>query len=86
MVEKILIVEDELEMLQFLERYYSRKAYKITAVDSTEKAWAALCETEYDLVISDMAFDGMSGIDLLKMIREVDKDLPFIIITGQGSI
>ncbi|MFH1153894.1 MAG: sigma-54 dependent transcriptional regulator [Pseudomonadota bacterium] len=83
---RLLIVEDELEMLIFLKRFFIRKGYDVTAVASGEEAKSAFSETEYDLVISDLVLEGMSGLDLFKYIRKVDSDLPFIIITGAGTI
>jgi DNA-binding NtrC family response regulator len=83
---RLLIVEDEPEMLFFLKRFFQRKGYLVTAVASGEDAWAALSVTEYDLVISDLILEKMSGIELLKKARAIDRDLPFIIITGAGSI
>ena len=86
METRLLIVEDEPEMLLFLKRFFIRKGYSVKAVASAEDAWNALTETEYDLVISDLVLEGMSGMDLLKKLRAIDKDLPFIIITGAGTI
>ncbi|MBC2713642.1 MAG: sigma-54-dependent Fis family transcriptional regulator [Desulfosarcina sp.] len=86
METRLLIVEDEPEMLMFLKRFFLRKGYAVTAVASGEEAWSALIETEYDLVISDLVLEGMSGMELLKKIRAIDRDLPFIIITGAGTI
>lgn len=83
---RLLIVEDEQEMLMFLKRFFTRKGYTVTAVASGEEALSAFSETEYDLVISDLALEKMSGLDLLKQIRAVDNTLPFIIITGVGTI
>ena len=86
METRLLIVEDEPEMLLFLKRFFLRKGYSVTAVASAEAAWNALTETEYDLAISDLVLEGMSGMDLLKKIRAIDKVLPFIIITWAGTI
>jgi DNA-binding NtrC family response regulator len=86
METRLLIVEDEPEMLAFLKRFFKRKGYAVTAVASAEEAWHALVETEYDLVISDLVLAGMSGVELLKKIRDIDRDLPFIIVTGAGTI
>lgn len=83
---RLLIVEDEPEMLLFLKRFFQRKGYSVTAVTRGEDAWTAMTETEYDLVISDLVLEKMSGMELLKKTRAIDKDLPFIIITGAGSI
>ncbi|AOY57542.1 sigma-54-dependent transcriptional regulator [Desulfococcus sp.] len=86
MGDRILFVEDEPEMLQFLARYFSRRGYAVTAAASGEEAWRLLSQTTYDLVVCDQALDGISGLDLLRMIRETDRDLPFIMITGAGTI
>jgi DNA-binding NtrC family response regulator len=83
---RLLIVEDEPEMLLFLKRFFQRKGYTVTAVASGEDAWEALTETEYDLVLSDLVLEKMSGMELLKKTRAIDRDLPFIIITGAGTI
>jgi len=86
MGDRILFVEDEPEMLQFLARYFSRRGYAVTSAASGEEAWRLLSQTTYDLVVCDQALDGISGLDLLRMIRETDRDLPFIMITGAGTI
>ena len=86
MQTRLLIIEDEQEMLMFLKRFYQRKGYAVTGVASAEEAWGALSETEYDLVLSDLVLAGMSGMELLKKVREIDRDLPFVILTGAGTI
>jgi DNA-binding NtrC family response regulator len=86
METRLLIVEDEPEMLMFLKRFFKRKAYAVTATSSAEEAWGELSETEYDLVLSDMVLGGISGLELLKKIRIIDRDLPFVVLTGAGTI
>ena len=86
MPEKILVVEDEEDMSQFLSRFLIRKGYKVDCANTGRDAWAALDETVYDLVISDLDIDEISGLDLLEKTRSTDYTLPFIIITGVGTI
>ena len=86
MGDRILFVEDEPEMRRFLARYFSRRGYAAAAAASGEEAWDLLSQTAYDLVVCDQALGGLSGLDLLRMIRETDRDLPFIMITGAGTI
>ena len=83
---KILVVEDEPEMLQFLARFLSRKGYTVITAACGEQGWKAIEETVFDLVISDMAMDDLSGIELLERVRTSDATLPFIIMTGVGTI
>ena len=86
MAEKILVVEDEQDMLQFLSRFLIRKGYQVDCATSGEAAWKAIDETVYDLVITDLALGDISGLDLLERVRATDTTLPFIIITGVGTI
>jgi len=51
-----------------------------------EDAWKLIEETMFDLIISDMAMEGLSGLELLKLVRSTDSTIPFIIITGVGTI
>jgi DNA-binding NtrC family response regulator len=86
MSKKILVAEDEQDMLQFLGRFLIRKGYKVDCAASGEEAWRALDETVYDLVITDLDLEDISGLDLLEKARASDNTLQFIIITGVGTI
>lgn len=86
MTEKILIIDDEPDVLQVLSRKFSRNGYEIHTAGSGEEGWKAIGEITFDLVISDMAMDRLNGLELLKRIRSIDPILPFIVITGVGTI
>jgi len=86
MSEKILVVEDEEEMRQVLARFLTRLGYDVKTAGSGEEGWKAIEETMFDLVLSDMAMDDLSGLELLERVRATDSTLPFIIITGVGTI
>ncbi len=84
--EKILVVEDEIDMRQALSRFLTRLGYQVREAESGEQGWRAIEETMFDLVISDMAMEGLTGLGLLERVRATDATLPFIIITGVGTI
>jgi DNA-binding NtrC family response regulator len=84
--EKILIVDDEPEMLQILSRLFMRKGYEVHTAEHGEEGWKAMEETMFDLVISDMAMEDLDGLELLKRVRSTDTSMPFIMITGVGTI
>lgn len=86
MTEKILIVDDEPDMLSALKRIFSRKGYIVTTAQCGEDAWNFIEETMFDLIISDLAMEDLSGLELLKLVRSSDSTIPFIIITGVGTI
>ena len=86
MTEKILIIDDEPEMLQALTRILSRKGYDIYTAEGGKEACRAMEETVFDLVISDMAMEDLNGLELLKIVRASDSTTPFIMITGVATI
>jgi DNA-binding NtrC family response regulator len=86
MPEKILLVDDEQDLLSVLKRSLGRQGYVVDTAPCGPDAWKALSETAYDLVVSDLAMEPMSGLELLKQIRSIDHIQPFIIMTGAGSI
>ncbi len=58
----------------------------ITVVNSGEEAIAAVDKSHYDVVISDMQMEEMSGIDVLRFVKKVSLDTEVLIVTGFGSI
>ncbi len=65
----------------FLERTHE---FTCGTADSAEEALEKIAADHYDAVISDYEMPGISGIDLLKQVRESGSDLPFIIYTAKG--
>lgn len=85
-IEKILIVDDEKLVRDFLLETLKRKKYEVEAVDSGQKALALLKEKHFDLIITDMKMPGITGMDLLKKIKELYPATLVVIITAYGSI
>jgi two-component system response regulator AtoC len=85
-IEKILIVDDEKLVRDFLLETLRRKNYDVLAVDSGQKAFQALREQQYDLVITDMKMPDHSGLDVLKKAKEFSPSTVVVIITAYGSI
>jgi DNA-binding NtrC family response regulator len=83
---KLLVVDDEPDFLHVLKSYFSFENYEVHTAGSGEEALALLEDTTFDAVVSDMAMDGMNGLDLLKNIKQVNANLPMIIMTGVGTI
>ncbi len=86
MPEKILIIDDEEELLDVLNRFFRRKGYDVhTALNGIE-GWHAITETMFDLIISDLAMEGLTGLELLKQVRSIDSRIPYIIMTAVAPI
>ena len=85
-IEKILVIDDEKLVRDFLIETLQRKKYDVTGFDSGQKALSHLKDHHYDLVITDMKMPGLTGIDVLKKIKELSPNTIVIIITAYGSI
>lgn len=85
-IEKILLVDDELLIRTFLTETLRRKNFDVTAVESGKKAVAALKENAYDLVFTDMNLPDMTGLDVLRKVREYAPNAVTVVVTAFGSI
>jgi DNA-binding NtrC family response regulator len=82
---QILIVDDEELYRRALERILARSGHTVvTARDATE-AMQLVSTQPVDLVLCDIRMPGLSGLELVRQLREVDPDLPCIVVTGYGG-
>lgn len=82
---KAFIIDDEMHVLEGLKTGISWEALGVREVFAFQRASAALGayrEARPDFVITDITMPGMSGLELIRAIREEDKDTPIIILTG----
>ncbi|NNL76844.1 MAG: sigma-54-dependent Fis family transcriptional regulator, partial [Desulfobacterales bacterium] len=83
---KIFIVDDELVMRKSLSGWLKRDGYDVVTAESGEEAIEKLKQTRFDLLLVDIKMEGISGLDVLKHVRENDPDLAVVMITAYGSI
>ena len=81
----ILLVDDEAVILKVLSRELTAENYSVTAVSSGSEAISALQESLYDLVITDLAMEGINGVDILKATRKLAPLTAVIVITGYSD-
>jgi DNA-binding NtrC family response regulator len=87
MKQTILIVDDNPDMVHFLERLIGSELHlKTCGADSGESALRMIEKDNINCVLADMKMPGMDGIELLQTIREKDPLLPVIIMTAYGAI
>jgi DNA-binding NtrC family response regulator len=82
----ILIVDDSPDTLEVLERNLKTKGYSVCVAAGVEEAVRLLESIRIDLVITDQRMPGMSGIELVRYVRENLRDVQIMMITGYGSI
>ena len=83
---RILVVDDELVIRESLTGWLQRDGYHVQSVPSGEKAIDLLKTKSFDLLLLDIQMDGISGMDVLKHVKEHYPDIDVIMITAFGSI
>jgi DNA-binding NtrC family response regulator len=78
----ILIVDDEPLIRKIFERNLNEDGYNLTVCANGTQALDAINSTGFDLVFLDLMLPDISGVDLIKHIREIDDKLPVVITTG----
>jgi DNA-binding NtrC family response regulator len=87
MAEKILIVDDEPDMLKLLSMILREKTlYEISTTNNPLEAIELAKKVDFDLVISDLKMPGIDGIELIDAIKRLNEDIPIIIITAYGTV
>jgi DNA-binding NtrC family response regulator len=83
---RLLIVDDEVELMSALRETLSAQDYDVIGVTSGKDALKALNDDVCDLLLTDLMMPEMDGIQLLRKARDIDPNLVCIIMTGQGTI
>lgn len=83
---RILIVDDEQELMTVLCETLTEKGYETAGFTSGEKALEVLKNQDFDILLTDLMMPGMDGITLFKAVLEIDRNIISIIMTGQGTV
>jgi DNA-binding NtrC family response regulator len=87
MPERILVVDDEPNMLRLLKTILMDKTgYEVTTTNNPLEVSKLLQEDHFDLVITDLKMPLVDGIDLIGIIKKIDAAMPIIVITAYGTI
>lgn len=86
MANKILVVEDNRDMRQGLERFLTREGFDVASVASCEDGIDEVDEKHYDAAIIDINLPGKSGFDLIEYIREQGHMFPLIAMTARDGV
>ncbi len=85
MSQRLLIVDDEQDMLDFLERVF-RRDYEVRRAQSVEEAERVLAEgTGYDVVITDRRMPRRSGLELLEIVSRACPKAVRVLLTGYAE-
>ncbi len=83
---KILIIDDERAIRSTLREIFEYEDYQVDDVDNGIEGLALIKKNEYDLVLCDIKMNKMDGMEVLSEGLSIQPDLPFIMISGHGTI
>lgn len=82
----ILVIDDEPALREVLSVRINSWGYSVRAAADTVEAQAEIEREKPDLIVSDVILPGMSGVDFLRQLRTIDRNIPVILITAHGNI
>lgn len=82
----ILIIDDEKAIRKTLSEILSYEGYKIDDAENGEEGLKKLKEKNYDAVLCDIKMPKVDGIEFLEKSKEINPDVPIIMISGHGTI
>jgi CheY-like chemotaxis protein len=81
-MQKILIVDDDITLLDYLREELSEVGYEVHTHDNGAGAIVATAEQSYDLILLDMLMPGLDGIQVVRVLRKIAPKVPIIGLTG----
>ncbi len=85
MKPRILVVDDEASIREFLEIMLKKDGYEVTLAEDGQRALDLLEKKSFDLIISDMQMPHVTGMELLKKVKVDRPEVPLMMITAFGS-
>ncbi|WP_321401857.1 response regulator [Maridesulfovibrio sp.] len=81
---RLLIVDDEVGFAEVLRKRLERRGILVETAYRGEDAVRVLREKHFDVVLLDLKLEGMDGIEILKVFKMLDPNLPVLMLTGHG--
>src|SRR5574341_661984 len=86
MKTSVLIVDDEAVMRTFCMEALTSLGYSAQAADSVERAIPMLATGQFDAVLTDVRMQGLSGLDLLEVVKRDYPGVEVVMATGYGTV
>ena len=86
MEKNILIIDDDYSLRRVIEKALKNSKTGITGVSTISEAWVDIQKNKYDLIICDVVLPDGDGLELVKKVKDKDKDQPFIIVSAKANL
>src|SRR2546426_6875247 len=83
---KILVVEDDPDIRKILEIFLTEKRFQVKVTDGAPAALEMLDQEPIDVILSDVRMPDMSGLELLRHLKERDPDIQLVLMSGYSSV
>jgi putative two-component system response regulator len=84
-MSRVLVIDDEAVIRMLVVEILEAAGHEVIAAESAERALGLLEESEFDLIVSDVVMPGLSGLELLEIVRQRRASLPVVLVTGAGT-
>jgi len=85
-MERILVVDDDPDIVGLLSRFLSRQGYDVATAQDGEEAVSLFRTTPVALIVTDIIMPKMDGLEVLKAAKAQDPDIEVVILTGAGVL
>jgi EAL domain-containing protein (putative c-di-GMP-specific phosphodiesterase class I) len=82
----VLVVDDDDALARSVSRLLQRAGYEVTVANDGAEAVELVTRQPFDVIVSDIQMPRMSGVDLLRIVRTYDLDVPVILMTGAPAV
>jgi DNA-binding response OmpR family regulator len=82
---RLLLVDDEQSFVEVLTKRLRKRSFEVTSVLSGKEAIRIMRSQSFDISVLDLKMEDLDGIEVLKIFKILDPQMPVIILTGHGS-
>jgi DNA-binding NtrC family response regulator len=82
---RLILIDDEVGFTTVMAKRLARRGLDVTSAFSGSEAIKAMRKAEFDVAVLDLKMEDMDGIEVLKIFKKMDPDMPVIMLTGHGS-
>lgn len=84
--DRVLLVDDEEEFVHALTKRLTARGLNVDSAGNGEAAIEKVKQSDFDVIVLDLAMPGIDGLETLNRLREIDADLQVVFLTGHGTV